>query len=101
MKMSGGVSPCRLKAVSKYNKSKKKLHRTVVACLNHHEDCIAENPRCGQKKSGDLKDVYVYKFHFLGLEYLIAYLFDEEHRVVTLLSVGLHENFYRSLKRYF
>lgn len=58
---------------------------------------IVEDPSIGEAKKGDLAGVYVYKFDCIGQQYLLAYEYDPETRV--LLLVGTHENFYRRLKR--
>lgn len=50
----------------------------------------------GQEKKGDLAGVFVHQFDCVNQQYLLAYQWCEATRV--LLSVGLHENFYRDLK---
>lgn len=66
---------------------------------------IISSPSIGELKTGDLKDVYVYKFRFSRQEYLIAYKFNASKDLMTLIwidfyQVGSHENFYEELKRY-
>jgi len=66
---------------------------------------IVASPNIGEEKTGDLKDVYVYKFRFNRQEYLIAYKFSTSDDLITLIwidfyQVGSHENFYEELKRY-
>ncbi len=58
---------------------------------------IIKNPELGTAKIGDLLGSYVYKFKINNQEYLLAYEWDPENRV--LLALGVHENFYRDLKR--
>ncbi len=55
------------------------------------------DPTCGEEKKGDLAGVRVYKFRVLGQEFLLAYECDEQ--ALFLLGLGVHENFYRDLKR--
>ena len=68
--------------------------------INLIEDEIALNPYSGERKKGDLKEVFVKKFSLLGEEYLLAYKINEREREVIFLTVGGHENFYLDLKRY-
>lgn len=58
---------------------------------------IISNPEIGTAKKGDLSGVYLYKFKINNQEYLLAYEWVVEERV--LLALGVHENFYRDLKR--
>jgi len=41
--------------------------------------------------------VHVYKFRVLDRQYLLAYEYDRE--TLFLLALGVHENFYRDIKR--
>ena len=58
-----------------------------------------ENPAIGERKRGDLADLFVYKFRSQNQLYLLGYTVDAEVRLVYLEAVGPHENFYRDLKR--
>lgn len=80
------------KIVKKLPVSNKKEVDKVVAYL-------AKNPEVGQLKKGDLANVAVYKFHINNQLTLIAYQYDQDAKVITLLALGSHENFYRDLKR--
>lgn len=57
---------------------------------------IIEKPALGIAKKGDLSGVYVYKFKISNQEYLLAYEWNPEERI--LLALGVHENFYKKLK---
>lgn len=59
---------------------------------------IANLPEAGEAKVGDLAGVRVYKFRMDSLLCLLAYRVLDEN-TLKLLMVGLHENFYRDLKR--
>ena len=59
---------------------------------------ISENPAIGEIKSGDLQGIQVHKFKFQRQSFLIAYRVAEPDIVFYL--IGIHENFYRDLKRY-
>ena len=56
---------------------------------------IDKNPEAGSEKKQDLKEIYVYKFKTLML---LAYTFDP--KTLTLILLGVHENYYRDLKKY-
>ena len=77
--------------------SKKKLHKNQIKELDNAIQEILKKPEIGEQKKGDLQGVYVYKCKITKRLFLIAYLFDEES--LTLLMAGLHENFYRDLKK--
>jgi mRNA-degrading endonuclease RelE of RelBE toxin-antitoxin system len=75
----------------------KKLHPNQKTSVNEAVEVIKTDPAAGARKKGDLSEVYVYKFDCVGQQFLLAYEFDPETRV--LLALGVHENFYRDLKR--
>ena len=80
-----------------FEKQKKKLKKNQVKDLDKAIKSLIENPRLGQQKTGDLSKVWVYKFSIVNQQYLLAYLWDEKSR--TLIALGVHENFYRDLKK--
>lgn len=58
------------------------------------EDAIKEivkNPGIGEEKKGDLAGIFVYKFKLKAKEFLLAYEWDPDTRI--LLALGVHENF--------
>ena len=83
----------------------KKANKPLQLAIEDAVLYIQNSPASGEVKTGDLKDVYVYKFRFNKQEYLIAYKFGQTTDLVTLIwidfyQVGSHENFYEELKRY-
>jgi hypothetical protein len=60
---------------------------------------IAEDPTLGEKKRGDLADLYVYKFHSQNQLFLMGYSVNDIVKLITLEAVGPHENFYRDFKK--
>lgn len=60
---------------------------------------VADNPDVGERKKGDLDQLWVHKFRSQGQLYLLGYTREEEVRLVYLEALGPHENFYRNLKR--
>lgn len=77
----------------------KKLHDNIVAEVDTAVEAVAQDPDIGEKKKGDLSELWVCKFRCLGQLYLLGYTRDEGIRLVYLESVGPHENFYRDFKR--
>jgi mRNA interferase RelE/StbE len=77
----------------------KKLQNNVVTEVDAAINAIAINPDLGEKKKGDLADLWVYKFNCQNQLYLLGYTRDNAVRLVYLEAVGPHENFYRDLKR--
>jgi mRNA-degrading endonuclease RelE of RelBE toxin-antitoxin system len=76
----------------------KKLHDNVVACVDEAVSEIIHSPMIGEKKTGNLSELYVYKFRCQGQLYLLGYTLSERVQIVYLEALGPHENFYRDLK---
>lgn len=83
----------------RFSRQYKKLHDKTVADVDTAVDCIQQNPNIGDSKKGDLAKLRVFKFRSDGQLYLLGYTLDEGIRLIYLESVGVHENFYRDLKR--
>ena len=81
-----------------FSKIKKKLKKNQIKDLDNAVREIIKNPEIGEQKKGDLSDVWVYKFRMVDRENLLAYQWDAKTR--TLISLGVHENFYRDIKKY-
>ena len=81
-----------------FSKIKKKLKKNQIKDLDNAVREIIKNPELGEQKKGDLADVWVYKFRMVDRENLLAYQWDEKTR--TLIALGVHENFYRDIKKY-
>ena len=80
-----------------FRRAYKKLHPNQAGAVkdaNHH---IMANLQCGDEKKGDLAGVRVYKFRVQDQQFLLAYEFDTDN--LSLLALGVHENFYRDLKK--
>jgi len=88
-----------LKQTRRFARAYKKLHDQVVADVDAAALTVAADPRLGERKKGDLADLFVYKFRSQNQLYLLGYTVDEAVRLVYLEAVGPHENFYRDLKR--
>ena len=75
----------------------KKLHKQHQTIVNEAILAIVNNPMIGEEKKGDLAGVFVYKFKMHHQEFLLAYEWDPLNRL--LFALGVHENFYRDLKK--
>ncbi len=80
-----------------FRRAYRKLHLNQRAAVDDAVRAIIESPEVGEVKKGDLSGVYVYKFDCVNQQYLLAYEWEEESRL--LMALGPHENFYRNLKR--
>lgn len=88
-----------IRQTRRFARTYKKLHDNMVAEVDMAVEAVAQNPDLGEKKKGDLSELWVYKFHCLGQLYLLGYTRDDGIRLVYLEALGAHENFYRDLKR--
>lgn len=77
----------------------KKLHDNVAADVDDAVEQVGKRPSIGERKKGDLADLFVYKFRSQGQLYLLGYTIDDDVLLVYLEAIGPHENFYRDLKR--
>ena len=80
-----------------FKKAYKKLHSTEKKSVDDAIREIIKNPLAGEEKKGDLAGIFIYKFKFSTKEFLLAYEWNQKLRL--LLALGVHENFYRDLKR--
>jgi len=76
----------------------KKLDRPIRVKVLQVLEEIAQNPLLGQKLTADLKPVYTCHFRDNGVEYRIAYLFQETEGRIIILLIGTRENFYTELQ---
>lgn len=75
----------------------KKLPKSARLTVDEAIRAIIKDPTLGQEKRGDLASIFVYKFKIHHQDMLLAYEWDPLTRV--LLALGVHENFYRDLKK--
>ena len=83
----------------RFARADKKLHDNVAADVDEAARVVAADPTVGERKKGDLAELFVYKFRSQNQLYLLGYTTDDEVRLIYLEAVGPHENFYRDLKR--
>jgi mRNA-degrading endonuclease RelE of RelBE toxin-antitoxin system len=80
-----------------FRRAYKKLHPNQVKPVNEAIRYIMEDLQCGEEKRGDLAGVRVYKFRVQDKQFLLAYEFDAD--TLSLLALGVHENFHRDRKK--
>ena len=88
-----------LRQTRRFARAYKKLQDNIAADVDAAAEVIAADPAVGERKKGDLADLFVYKFRSQNQLYLLGYTVDDAVRLVYLEAVGPHENFYRDLKR--
>ncbi len=88
-----------LRQTRRFARAYKKLHDNVAADVDAAAEAVADDPTVGERKKGDLAELFVYKFRSQNQLYLLGYTVDDDVRLVYLEAVGPHENFYRDLKR--
>ncbi len=68
----------------------KKLHDNVIKEVDTAVQAVADNPKLGERKKGDLAQLLVYKFRSQGQLYLLGYMLDESIRLIYLEAIGSH-----------
>ena len=89
-----------LKQTRRFARAYKKLDDNVARDVDAATGVVAADPTVGERKKGDLADLFVYKFRSRNQLYLLGYTLDNDVRLVYLEAIGPHENFYRDLKRW-
>ena len=78
----------------------KKLHNNIVQDVDTAIEKIAQDPAIGERKKGDLAELFVYKFHSQNQLYLLGYSVDDDAiYLIYLEAIAPHENFYRDSKK--
>jgi len=83
----------------RFSRAYKKLHDNVIQDVDEAVFAVASDPDIGEKKKGDLADLWVHKFRSQGQLWLLGYTRDDGIQLIYLEAIGSHENFYRDLKR--
>ena len=82
-----------------FRRKAKRLHATEKAALDKAVKKIVISPESGTSKKGDLAGVRVLKYKVKAQQYSLAYAYDTELELITLLAIGIHENFYRDIRK--
>ena len=83
----------------RFTRQYKKLNDKTAKDVDDAVLQVAKNPTIGEKKKGDLSELWVYKFKSNIQLYLLGCSVDDGLRLIYLESIGSHENFYRNIKR--
>ena len=78
---------------------KKLTQASLIADTDAAVAVVADNPDVGERKKGDLAQLWVHKFRSQGQLYLLGYTREDTVRLIYLEAMGPQENFYRDLKR--
>lgn len=81
-----------------FEKKIRKMSKTEKESLDREIKRIAEDPRIGEEKKGDLRGVFIHKLKLKTTQYLLAYR--KVGGDLELVMIGPHENYYRDLKQY-
>lgn len=88
-----------LSQTKKFKKDYKRLDKPIQLLVDDALEEIQIDPSIGEPKGYDITGISVYKFTFKGRLYLLAYDVNDAIRMIFLLSVRSHQNFYRDLSR--
>ena len=83
----------------RFDRAVKKISPTEKKTLDSAIKSIIADPSKGEMKKGDLSGTQVFKFRHLKQQMLLAYSVSLDGTQLVLLGYGVHENFYRDLKR--
>ena len=88
--------------ISFYSSFKKDVKKLKGDILNRVKSAfleIRENPYKFDKLTGDLSEVYRYKFRLNKVDYRLAYLINENEEIVIFIMFKKRENFYDLLRK--
>lgn len=83
----------------RFDRAIKKILSAEKKALDLAVKDVIHNPLKGEMKKGDLAGIQVYKFRYLKQQMLLAYSVSLDKTQLVLMGYGVHENFYRDLKR--
>lgn len=86
-----------VKQMPAFKKVYKKLYQSQKKQVDEAICELITNLRIGEEKKGDVARVFVYKFKIADKLFLLAYEWNPKEWI--LLALGVHENFYRDLKK--
>ena len=83
----------------RFDRAIKKILPVEKKALDLAVKTVIANPLIGEMKTGNLSGIQVYKFRYLKEQMLLAYAVSLDRSRIVLMGYGVHENFYRDLKR--
>ncbi|PCI21106.1 MAG: addiction module toxin RelE [Piscirickettsiaceae bacterium] len=78
-----------------FKRQTKKLHKAEKSALDKAIKQIIKDPSVGEMKVGDLAGIQIFKYKLKANLYLLAYEYLDSRLLLTLISHGSHEHFYR------
>jgi mRNA-degrading endonuclease RelE of RelBE toxin-antitoxin system len=93
------VKATRVLQTPTFKKAVKKLKPNQKKDLGLAVKDLMANPNIDEQKKGNLAFLRVYKFKMNKQLTLLGYSFDDGALALELMALGLHENFYRDIKR--
>jgi mRNA-degrading endonuclease RelE of RelBE toxin-antitoxin system len=87
-----------IKQSNSFKKSVKRLPKQFKIILDKEIKKLVNTPCLGECKKGNLDFLRVHKFKLSNQEVLLGYVYEEDKLILTLLKIGVHENFYRDIK---
>jgi mRNA-degrading endonuclease RelE of RelBE toxin-antitoxin system len=67
-----------VRQTKRFARTYKKLHDNLICSVDSAIAEVASNPCIGEKKKGDLSELWVHKFRCQGQLYLLGYTRDDE-----------------------
>lgn len=89
----------RVSTTPRFDRAIKKISPAEKKSLDSAVKAIISEPFASEMKKGDLLGVQVYKFRYHQQQMLLAYSVSLDRTQIALIGYGVHENFYRDLKR--
>ena len=83
----------------RFDRAIKKISPAEKKTLDDTVKSIVADPSQGEMKKSDLTGIQVFKFRHLTQQMLLAYSVSLDGSKLVLMGYGVHENFYRDLKR--
>ena len=83
----------------RFDRAIKKITPAEKRTLDVAVKSIIAQPFKGEAKKGDLSGIQIIKFRHLKQQMLLAYSVSLDGAQLVLMGYGVHENFYRDLKR--
>lgn len=83
----------------RFSRLYKKLGKRQLSALHEAMDLVLKNPQSGQRKVGDLSELYVFKYKLGSEEWLLGYTLHTSKKIIAWHAIGHHENFYRDVKK--
>jgi mRNA-degrading endonuclease RelE of RelBE toxin-antitoxin system len=89
----------RVSTTPRFDRAIKKISPDEKKSLDSAVKAIISEPFASEMKKGDLLGAQVYKFRYHQQQMLLAYSVSLDRTQIALIGYGVHENFYRDLKR--